>query len=71
MITEAVDGAGADGCDDAQDGFPQWARMRARVHAAGIIGSSVRIVGWLAEAVEPAVLEVGDARRELEAQQGA
>ena len=41
------------------------------VNAAGDHRLQRGIVGWLGEAVEPSVLEVRNARRELETQQGA
>ena len=49
----------------------QWARIRATLMRPAISGSSVGIGGRLAEAVEPPVLQVRNARRELEAEQGA
>ena len=49
----------------------QWARMSATLMRPAISGSSVGIGGRLAEAVEPPVLQVRNARRELEAEQGA
>ena len=49
----------------------QWARMRATLIAAGDHRLQRGIGGRLAEAVEPAMLEVRDARRELEAKQAA
>ena len=49
----------------------QWARIRATLMRPAISGSSVGIGGRLAEAVEAPVLQVRNARRELEAEQGA
>src|ERR1044071_6632395 len=40
------------------------------VDAAGDQGFECRIGGWLVKAVEPAVLQVRDTRRELKAEQG-
>ena len=63
-------GAGADGGDDAQDLRPMGAD-EGDVDAAGDHRFQRGIGGRLAEAVEPAVLQVRDARRELEAKQAA
>ena len=63
-------GARADGCDDAQDGFPMGADQ-GQVDAPADHRLQRRVIGRLAEAVEPAVLEIGNARGELEAEQGA
>ena len=63
-------GAGADGGDDAQDLRPMGAD-ESDVDAAGDHRFERGIGGRLAEAVEPPVLQVRDARRELEAEQGA
>ena len=49
----------------------QWARIRATLIRLAIIGSRPGIGRRLGEAVQAAVLEVRDARRELEAQQAA
>lgn len=40
------------------------------VDAAGDQGFKCQIGGWLVEAVEPAVLQVRDTRRELKTEQG-
>src|SRR3954447_26070376 len=49
----------------------QWARMRATLMRPAIIGSNRGGGGRFGEAVEPPMLQVRDARRELEAQQAA
>ena len=64
------DRAGADRGDDAQDVRPVRPD-EGDVNAAGDHRLKRRIGGWLAEAVEPTMLEIRDARRELEAKQAA
>lgn len=64
------DGAGADGGGDAQDVGPVGADQ-GDVEAPGDECLEGRVVGRPAEAVEAPVLQVGDAGREPEAQQGA
>ena len=63
-------GAGADRGGDAQDFRPMGADQ-GDIDAPGDQRFERRIVRRLAEAVEAPVLQVRDARRELEAEQGA